>query len=132
MGAAFGAVIADPAITSVDDFAINVTSWPAEKDGFRYLALAGGYGFKAVSLSTEATSLLQTIGVEGGSYNYSVLVPTSAGVGAIAVYIREASLGALFFPANSWRAILFKDSTIDAFISAVREQFGVAVDGVRI
>jgi hypothetical protein len=59
-------------------------------------------------------------------------VPTSAGVGAVAVYIREASLGALFFPAKSWRAILFKDSSIDVFIGAVREQFGVAVDGVRI
>jgi hypothetical protein len=132
MGDAFGAVIADPTIVSVEDFTISVTSSPAEEDGFRYLARAGGYGFKTVSLSAAATSLLQTVGAEGGSYNYSVLVPTSAGVGAVAVYIREAGLGALFFPAKSWRAILSRESSIEVFIGVIREQYGVSVDGVRI
>lgn len=132
MGDAFQAVISNPAIASVDDFTIGVTSWPAQEDGFRYLARAAGYGFKTVSLTTEATSLLQTLGAEGGSYNYSVLVPATAGIGAVAVYIREACLGALFFPARSWRAVLFRQLSIADFIESIREQFGVAVDGVRI
>lgn len=132
MSAAFRAVIADPIISSVDHFAITVTSHPAQEDGFRYLPNAAGSGFEAISLTNEPTSLLQTLGAEGGSYNYSVLVPLSAGIGAVAVYIREARLGALFFPAHSWRAIRFVGLSINEFIDAVQEQYGISVDGVRI
>lgn len=132
MSDAFRAVIADPTISSVDDFAITVTSHPAQEDGFRYLPHAAGYGFKTISLTNEPTSLLQTLGVEAGSYNYSVLVPLSAGIGAVAVYIREARLGALFFPAHSWRAICFAGLSINEFIDAVQTQYGISVDGIRI
>ena len=75
---------------------------------------------------------METLGAEGGSYNYSVLVPTSGGIGAVAVYVREARLGALFYPARSWDVILFRDVNIAEFIGAIQKRFEIMVDGVRI
>ncbi len=131
MNDAFAAVVADPSIASVDDFTICVTSRPAEEDGFRYLSRASGFGFKTVALTTEPTNVFQTLGAEGGSYNYSLLVPTSAGVGAVAVHIREARFGALFYPARCWKSIPIKGINVSEFIDAIRNQFGIAVDGIR-
>lgn len=132
MSNAFEAVIDDSNISSVDDFKVCVTSWPAEEDGFRYLSRMFGSGFKTVTLTSEPTSLIQTLGAEGGSYHHSLLIPTLAGIGAIAVYIREASLGTLFYPAKSWNPILFKNVNIVEFTDAIRNQFGIMVDGIRI
>lgn len=131
MNDAFAAVVADPSIRSVDDFTICVTSWPAQEDGFRYLSRAAGSGFKTVTLTTEPTSLFRTLGAEGGSYNYSLLVPTSAGIGAVAVHIREARLGALFWPSRSWKSIPIRGVNVGEFVDAIRNQFGIAVDGFR-
>ena len=132
MNDAFKAVIANTTITSVDDFTIGVTSWPTEEDGFRYLPRMFGSGFKTVALTTEPTSLLHTVGAEGGSYNYSLLVPTSAGIGAIAAYIREARSGTLFYPAQSWNPIYFEDMNIEKFINSISNQYGITIDGVGI
>ena len=132
MSDALDAVIDDSGIESVGDFTVSVSSQPAQGDGFRYLSRAFGSGFKPVANTTEETSLTQSVGVEGGSYHYCLLVPTAAGVGALAVHIREARLGILFFPARSWTSILLKGLDVKSFIHEIRARFGITFDGLRV
>jgi hypothetical protein len=132
MSDALDAVVNDSSIESVGDFTVSVMSQPAQGDGFRYLSHAFGSGFKPVANTTEETSLTQSLGVEGGSYHYCILVPTAAGVGALAVHIREARVGILFFPARSWTSILLKGFDTGSFIHEIRARFGITVDGLRI
>lgn len=131
MSNAFNAVVGDSRYPSVDGFAIRVTSQPAKNDGFRYLSHMSGTGFLPVSNTTEPTSLLRTLGAEGGSFSYSILVPSSSGVGAIGIYVLEGCFGVLFFPARQlqWIKETFRDVTCDEFISAVRQKHGIAMDG---
>jgi len=131
MSDAFKAVIEDHRHASVGDFALTVTSRPAQSDGFRYLCRAGAFGFRSVSNTTTPTSLLQSLGAEGGSFHYTVLVPTIAGVGAVAVHLLEGKVGAFFYPAQCWSPTVFKNVGVDQFVQAIARRFGVNVDGVR-
>jgi hypothetical protein len=124
-------VIGDPRIESVGDFVVSVTSWPVQEHGFRYLSHAFGSGFKPVANTTEETSITETLGVEGGSYHYCVLVPTTSGIGVLAVHIREAHLGLLFYPAQSWSSMAIKNVDTNLFIREIRARFGITVDGIR-
>ena len=45
-----------------------------------------------------------------GSYNYTVLVPLRHGVGAVAVYVLEARIGALYYPLTSWDPIIIREA----------------------
>jgi hypothetical protein len=131
MDDAFKVVIEDHQNPSVGDFAVTVTSKPAEADGFRYLSSGGSSGFQSVPLTTTPTSILKSLGVEGGSFSYTVLVPTIAGLGAIAVHLREGKVGAFFYPAYSWSPTVFKDVGVDEFVKAIAQRFDVYVDGFR-
>jgi hypothetical protein len=131
MSDAFGAVIEDHRHPSVGDFALTVTSKPAQGDGFRYLCRAGAFGFQPVSNTTTPTSLLRSLGAEGGSYHYTVLVPTIAGIGAVAVHVLEGKVGAFFYPARCWSPVVFKHVGVDEFVQAIAKRFGITVDGIR-
>jgi hypothetical protein len=131
MNDAFKAVIEDHQNPSVDDFEVTVTSKPAQADGFRYLPNLGAFGFQSVPLTTTPTSVLRSLGVEGGSFSYTVLVPKIAGLGALAVHLREGKVGAFFYPAHCWSPTRFKDVGVDEFVEAIAQRFGVYVDGFR-
>jgi hypothetical protein len=131
MSDAFKAVIEDAQNPSVGDFQVTVTSKPAEDDGFRYLPNHGAFGFQSVPLTTTPTSILRSLGVEGGSFSYTVLVPKIAGLGALAVHLREGKVGAFFYPARCWSPTVFKDVGVDDFVEAIAQRFGVYVDGFR-
>jgi hypothetical protein len=131
MNDAFKAVIEDHQNPSVGDFEVTVTSKPAEADGFRYLSHLGAFGFQSVPLTTTPTSVLRSLGVEGGSFSYTVLVPKIAGLGTLAVHLREGKVGAFFYPAHCWSPIKFKDVGVDEFVEAIAQRFGVYVDGFR-
>jgi hypothetical protein len=131
MNNAFKAVIEDHQNPSVGDFEVTVTSKPAEADGFRYLPNLGAFGFQSVPLTTTPTSVLRSLGVEGGSFSYTVLVPKIAGLGALAVHLREGKVGAFFYPAHCWSPTRFKDVGVDEFVEAIAQRFGVYVDGFR-
>jgi len=131
MNDAFKAVIEDHRNPSVGDFEVTVTSKPAEADGFRYLPNLGAFGFQPVPLTTTPTSVLRSLGVEGGSFSYTILVPKIAGLGALAVHLREGKVGAFFYPAHCWSPARFNGVGVDEFIEAIAERFGVYVDGFR-
>jgi len=131
MNDAFKAVIECGQNPAVGDFQVSVTSKPAEDDGFRYLPRHGAFGFQPVAMTTTPTSLLRSLGVEGGSFSFTVLVPKTAGLGALAVHLREGKVGALFYPAHCWSPTQFKDVGVDEFVEAIAQQFGVYVDGFR-
>jgi hypothetical protein len=131
MDDAFKAVIEDHQNPSVGDFEVTVTSKPAEGDGFRYLSHLGAFGFQSVPLTTTPTNILRSLGVQGGSFSYTVLVPKIAGLGALAVHLREGKLGTFFYPAHCWSPTMFKDVGIDEFVEAIAQRFGVYVDGFR-
>lgn len=131
MSEAFKSVLENPTYGSVDDFCITVTSKPVERDGFRYLASVAGFGFQPVSNTTDETSIFRPLGVEGGSYVYSVLTPKQSGVGVIGVHFLEGRLGALFYPRAQWDPILFRNTTIADFIQKVSQRFGFTIDGIR-
>ena len=77
------------------------------------------------------TSLLSSLGVASGSYNYSVLTPNRSGIGALGVHFLEGKLGALFYPRIQWEPILFRNIGIDEFINAVSEKYDVSIGGLR-
>jgi hypothetical protein len=131
MSDAFKSVIRDHQNPSVGDFEVTVTSKPAEADGFRYLSHLGAFGFQSVALTTTPTNILRSVGVEGGSFSYTVLVPKVAGVGALAVHLREGKVGAFFYPAHCWSPTVFKNVGVDEFVEAIAQRFGVYVDGFR-
>jgi hypothetical protein len=131
MSDAFRSVVENPTHCSVGDFCLTVTSRPVERDGFRYVSSAAGFGFHSVSNTTDETSLLRPLGVGGGSYNYSILTPKQSGIGIVGVHFLEGKLGALFYPRHQWAPILFRDTTIASFIQVVSQGYGITIDGIR-
>lgn len=131
MQGALSAVIADGLHPSVGNFVITARSGTLANSGFRYDRRAFGSGFHPVASTTEPTSLMRSVGVEGGSFHYSVLTPTARGIGAIAVHIVEPRLGVLLHPKGSWEPRIWRDVNTVDLINNVAEQFGLAVDGFR-
>ena len=110
---------------------MTITSKPAEDDGFRYLAHQGAFGFQSVPLTTTPVSILRSLGIEGGSFSYTVLTPKVSGLGALAIHLREGNAGVLFYPAHDWSPIKFKDVAVYEFVKAIRDRFSIYVDGFR-
>jgi len=131
MRAALDAVISDGNHPTVGNFVITARSGTLANSGFRYNPHAFGSGFHPVVNTTEPTSLLRSVGVEGGSFRYTILVPTERGIGAIAVHIFEPKLGILLCPKISWQPIILRDTTTADFINFVAEKFNLTVDGIR-
>jgi hypothetical protein len=128
---ALESVIASRAVPSVGGYAISTIS-PLSPDagrGFRYVPNQFGSGFQPVSNTTEPTSMLRTVGVPGGSYNYAILVPDTPGVGAVGIYILEIRLGALYFPARSWSPIVYRNKICPEFIESVRRENNLFITG---
>jgi hypothetical protein len=127
---ALESVIASRAVPSVGGYTISTISplSPGAGRGFRYVPNLFGSGFQPVSNTTEPTSMLRSVGVPGGSFNYAILVPDAAGVGAIGIYILEIRLGALFFPARSQSPIVYRDKNCPAFIESVKQDYGLLIE----
>ena len=129
---AFSDVLRSANAVVVGGFVIRVTSRPIGGDGFRYLAGTYGSGFETVAVTSEPTSVLKSAGVKGGSYNYTLLVPKAAGVGAVAVYVAEARMGALWCPRIAWKPISFREIGCEAFIRAIEDRHDLAMTGILI
>jgi hypothetical protein len=128
METAFRKVVDDSRFPGVDGFPVVLAG---RGSGFQYQSHAGGSGFHAVTGATEPTSLLASLGTEGGSYRYSFLVPTDAGVGAVGLHLVELGLGALFQPLAHHVPFEWHDVTADQFIQAVARDHGIKLDGMR-
>jgi hypothetical protein len=75
---------------------------------------------------------MRTVGVAGGSFNYTILVPEAPGVGAVGIYILEIQLGALYFPARSWLPIVYRNKSCQEFIESVRRENDLVINGIQI
>jgi len=129
MREAFSAVIEEGSIRSVGGFAVSVGARQGGR-GFRYLPYAHGSGFRPVEHTTEPTSMLRTLGAQGGSYNYSVLVPSEPGVGAIGIYVQEGSFGAFFNPVTRWVPVVIREVRSDEFIAIIDGEHHVKLVGI--
>ena len=123
-------VIGDSTVPSVDGFTICVSSRSDRSRTFGYQPYIVGSGFQPVENTTEPTSLMRTIGVAGGSYNFAILVPKTLGVAAIGIYILETNAGALMFPASSWTPALIRNVTCQWFIDSVEATVGLSLTGM--
>jgi hypothetical protein len=128
MDRAFRTVVDDETFPSVAGFPVVLF---ARRSGFRYQSHVSGSGFQPVAGTTEPTSVLRSLGVEGGSYRYSFLVPSAPGVGAVGLHFVELGLGALFHPLLQDAPLEWCGVTADEFIQAVANEHGVRLDGPR-
>ncbi|MGB8338425.1 MAG: hypothetical protein WCD07_08650 [Burkholderiales bacterium] len=132
LGGIFRELIASNKHPSVGNFVVTVTPGNSNNIGFRYSNYVSGSGFHPVENTTEPTSVLRSVGVGGGSFQFSILPPETPGIGALAVHIYEANLGAFFQPSTHWTPVLFKNISVDDFIDTVADRFGVKVGGIRV
>jgi hypothetical protein len=121
-------VISSGAVLDVGDLRIHTKG--DRQNGFRYWPYDGSYGHLPVSGTTKPTSLLRSVGAEGGSFRLSVLVPQENGIGALGVYVVENRSGALFYPAHGWESRVYRAVSIAEFAERVRLEFGLTLRGV--
>jgi hypothetical protein len=131
---ALQSVVDGGAVPSVGGYTISTISplSPIAGRGFRYISNSFGSGFQPVSNTTQPTSMMRTVGVAGGSFNYTILVPEAPGVGAVGIYILEIQLGALYFPARSWLPIVYRNKSCQEFIESVRRENDLVINGIQI
>ena len=129
---AFADLVESSQFSSVGNFTIFASSGAANSGGFRYAGQVFGSGFHPVENTTEPTSMTRSLGVEGGSFHYSLLTPTNRGVGAIAIHIYEAQIGVLLYPRAHWEPTIFRDVSVEGFVELIAATFGVVVDGIRV
>jgi hypothetical protein len=86
---------------TVGHFSIRVTSQPIERDASGTALFSWSWFSAHHKTTTDPTSLLENNWRRGRSFNYTVLVPTDAGVGAVAVHIREARKGCFVLPSSA-------------------------------
>jgi len=130
---ALQSVIDSRAVPSVGGYTISTISplSPIAGRGFRYIPNSFGSGFQPVSNTTEPTSMMRTVGVAGGSFNYTILVPGAPGVGAVGIYILESQVGVLYFPARSWSPIVYRNKSCREFIESVRRENDLVINGLQ-
>jgi hypothetical protein len=124
---ALGAVINGNSHRTVGNFILVVSS--ARSGVFRYLPSLTGNDFHPVANTTEETSLLRSVGISGGSYNFTILPAKSPGIGALGAYFLELQLGLFFYPQHTWQPIRFSQITCEDFIRAVQNEHHVTLEG---
>ena len=127
MNEAMKSVINDARHSGVGGLVVTVTSNPSQRDGFRYLSLEQAQGFHTAPLSTTSTNVVRPLGAAGGGFTQKLLVPTTAGVGAVAMHIPEGPTGALFYPARGWEAFRYPQLGVEEFISRVASDHGIVL-----
>lgn len=98
--------------------------------GFRYWARMESHAHHPVENTTVPTSMLRSVGVAGGSFSVSLLVPEAAGVAAIALYVAEIQTGALFYPRFKWDAQVLCHVSCAAFKQMIEERFDLSFRGI--
>jgi hypothetical protein len=119
------AVIDDPSIPSVDDFAVAVAYKPT---GFAYL----GSIFIHVGRDIPLVAGDELIGkmaqpIEEGGYAVSVVEPAEPGTPALGLNFPRARLGMLYLPLQFEGAEVIQNVSPNDFAKVVHERFGVAM-----
>lgn len=90
-----------------------------------------GFRYEPVAMRADAadgTPAASWGDASRGDFGYRLLVPSCAGVGAVGVYFPAAKLGVVYAPAELRDAPVFRDTTQDAFVEAVRDNLGIGLD----
>jgi hypothetical protein len=128
MGDSMGQLVREGKFNTVGDFFISVRS---TKEGFRYLGNAIAFMAPQVIPPGHSTTLKFGTAQQGG-YAYTVLWPSSANTGVIAVHFHQGNIGALYHPLEKDEALVFSDVSFDQFKAAVLHEYGIHIDGIRI
>ena len=112
---------------SVGGFALQLSSKQGRR--FRYLPYAFSSGHKAVTGTTQPTSMLQSVGPAGGSFRATILASAMDEVAAIAVYVVENRTGALFYPAGRWDSHVYPHASYNDFVERVRHDYNLPLSG---
>jgi hypothetical protein len=113
----------DDAVPTVGDAVVAV--FP-DRDGFRYSCAVEAHTGREQSIPSGVWTTVEFgQGAQAGSFTQSVLAPVDAGVGAIAIYIREVQRGALYFPRITNDPIVFGAPTQVAFAEEIGRRYGV-------
>jgi hypothetical protein len=120
---AMRAVIDDELVPTVGDAVVAV--FP-HRGGFRYsCGIEAHTGGEQLIPSGVSTPVQFGQGPAAGSFTQSILAPVDAGVGAIAIYIREARRGALYWPVRTSEPIVFGAPTQLAFAEEISRRYGI-------
>jgi hypothetical protein len=130
MADALAGVIADASFPAVGGFSVALAADGARPDGFRYLPHSGGFDFQPVFGIGAPQSALRSKSVGQGGYNYSLLVPVSAGVPAIALHLVQGRIGVLFCPLERTDPVVVEDVDASTFMASVRRDYGIELTGM--
>jgi hypothetical protein len=97
---------------------------------FRYQSYLETYGHQEITNTTKPTSMLRSLGPEGGRYRMTVLVPEDLGIAAMGVHIVESRNGSLMLPSASWEPEIVRDVSCTEFIRKAREEHGLKLTGM--
>jgi hypothetical protein len=128
---AMASVIADPSIPHVGGIVVAV--YPS-RHGFFY---SGGVELvsdgRQVIPSGVLTDVTWAQGAATGSFTQILLTPPDAsGIGAIGLFLREASAGALYHPLASPDPIVISATTQNEFVADVEARFDIQLSGLEL
>lgn len=123
LGDAMKAVIADPAITSVDDFCVRVS---AGGGVFNYRAMTFIHVGRDITIR-DGDDLISKMAqpVEEGGYAVSVVEPEEPGTPALALNFPRARMGMVYLPLEYDEAQVIRDVSPNDFARVVLERYGV-------
>lgn len=128
MGEAMGNLIQEEMHDSTGDFMVTVSS---TNEGFIYKCNVMAFPIRQTIPSGVLTNINLGTAAEGG-YAYSVLTPNKPGIGAIGIHFIQGRLGALFYPATSQKAVVYRDVSYEEFQSKVLKEYGFKISGIKI
>jgi hypothetical protein len=127
--AAMHAVV-ESSLKEVGEAAIFVAPRPPNDPNgyFAYLEASFAYNPRGLSEPGSASA-------EQGGESFAILTPSEPGFGAIGIYIVEARLGLLYYPAESADPLApqtFAGHSVGEFRDAVHQQHGFEIGGIGI
>jgi hypothetical protein len=123
---AFNSVVSDRAVSTVGGILFSVVT---HKGAFLYAPAANVF-FPTQEIPSGVPTALRFGGPAEGGYAYSIYYPLEPGVPAAGVYFLQGRCGVLYLPLDVDEPIWFSGISQQGFREAVKEKFGIMIQGV--
>jgi len=123
---AFNSVVSDRAVSTVGGILFSVVT---HKGAFLYAPAANVF-YPSQDIPSGVPTALRFGGSAEGGYAYSIYSPLEPGVPAAGVYFLQGRCGVLYLPLDVDEPIWFSGISQQGFREAVKEKFGIMIQGV--
>lgn len=124
---AFHCVVSDQAIPTIGGLLFAVVT---HKGAFQYAPAASVF-YPPQQIPSGVDTALQFGGPAEGGYAYSIYCPVQPHVCVVGVYFLQGRCGLLYLPLEADDAVWFNQVSQVDFTEAVRQKFGIVIQGVN-